>query len=139
MRGQDGQDRYGAMLRQARLRPTRPRRAIARLLFGQGDRHVSAEGLYAEVFAAGERMSLATVYNTLNQFKQAGLVREIAVEGDRAYFDTNTSSHHHFYLEDEGRLVDIPDGSLEVSGIPAAPAGLRISHIDVVIRLVKSA
>jgi Fur family iron response transcriptional regulator len=121
----------------AGLRPTRQRMVLGTLLFGQGDRHVSAEALHGEVVASGESVSLATVYNTLHQFKQAGLLRELAIEGSKAYFDTNISNHNHFYVEAEGRLMDIPAPGLRVDGIPAPPEGFRISHVDVVIRLVK--
>ena len=123
------------LLAEAGLRPTRQRILLATLLFGQGDRHVTAEGLHGEVATRGEHVSLATVYNALHQFKQAGLLRELAIEGSKAYFDTNTSNHNHFYLESEGRLMDV-DG-VRVEGVPEPPEGLRISHVDVVIRLVK--
>jgi Fur family iron response transcriptional regulator len=126
------------LLRRAGLRPTQQRRLLATLLFGSGDRHVSAEMLHEEVERAGERVSLATVYNTLHQFKTAGLLREIAVEGQRAYFDTNTSNHCHFFIEREGRLMDIPSDGLRIDGLPDAPDGMRISHVDVVVRLVKA-
>jgi Fur family transcriptional regulator, iron response regulator len=128
----------GERLRLAGLRPTRQRCALASLLFGAGDRHVTAEMLHAEAVHVGERVSLATVYNTLHQLKAAGLVREIALDGQRAYFDTNTSNHNHFYVEDEGRVVDIPGNSIRVDGLPEPPAGMKISHIDVVVRLVKT-
>ena len=123
-------------LRRARLRPTRQRVALAVLLFGNGDRHVTAEELHEEAVGAGERVSLATVYNTLHQFKRAGLLREIAIGGQRAYFDTNTSNHNHFFVEAESKLIDIPSDCVTVDGLPEPPAGLRISHIDVVVRLV---
>jgi len=125
------------MLREAGLRPTRQRMALGYLLFGQRDRHVTAEMLHAEAVAAGEKVSLATVYNTLHQFKHAGLLRELAIEGAKAYFDTNTSNHNHFYVEREGQLMDIPGDSIRVDGLPAPPAGTKISHIDVVVRLTK--
>lgn len=124
------------LLAEARLRPTRQRILLATLLFGRGDRHVTAEGLHAEVARLGEHVSLATVYNALHQFKRAGLLRELAIEGSKAYFDTNTSNHNHFYLESEGRLMDI--SGVRVEGMPEPPEGLRISHVDVVIRLVKA-
>ena len=123
-------------LRRAGLRPTRQRVALATLLFGSGDRHVTAELLHEEAVRAGERVSLATVYNTLHQFKRAGLLREIAIGGQRAYFDTNTSNHNHFFVEAEGRLVDIPGETIRVDGVPEPPCDLKISHIDVVVRLV---
>lgn len=124
-------------LRQAGLRPTRQRLTLGQLLFGNGDRHVSAEMLHAEAVAAGEQVSLATVYNTLHQFKRAGLLRELAIEGSKAFFDTNTSNHSHFLLEPEGRVIDIPSDQIAVTGLPQPPEGMRISHIDVVVRLVK--
>jgi len=125
------------VLRDAGLRPTRQRLALGSLLFGGSDRHVTAEQLHAEVVALGEHVSLATVYNTLHQFKRAGLVRELAIEGSKAYFDTNTSNHNHFLLESEGELMDIPGNAISVSGVPAPPEGMQITHIDVVVRLAK--
>jgi Fur family iron response transcriptional regulator len=124
------------LLRQARLRPTRQRLALGSLLFTNHGRHVTAELLHAEAVTAGERVSLATVYNTLHQFKRAGLVRELAIDGTRTYFDTNTSNHSHFYVEHYGQLMDIPEGSIRVDGLPTPPKGMRISHVDVVVRLV---
>ena len=125
------------LLRRAGLRPTRQRVALAAQLFCSGDRHVTAELLHEEAVRAGEKVSLATVYNTLHQFKRAGLLREIAIGGQRAYFDTNTSNHNHFFLESEGRLLDIPGDSIKVDGLPQPPENMKISHIDVVVRLVE--
>ena len=125
------------MLRQANLRPTRQRLTLGRLLFESGDRHVTAEQLHAEVTALGEHVSLATVYNTLHQFKRAGLVRELAVDGSKAYFDTNTSNHNHFLLETTGDLMDIPGDAIRVEGLPEPPDGMRITHVDVVVRVSK--
>ena len=122
-------------LRAVGLRPTRQRLALARLLFGQGDRHITADELHAEAETAGVGVSLATVYNTLNQFTSAGLLRAVAVEAGRAYFDTNTSLHHHFYFEDNGRLMDIPAEGLSVGGVPTAPQGSEVARIDVIVRL----
>ena len=122
-------------LKTAQLRPTRQRLLLGSLLFGNGDRHVTAEMLHAEASASGERVSLATVYNTLHQFCAVGLLRELAIEGSKAYFDTNTSNHSHFYLEAEGRLMDIEGGTVHVAGLPEPPDGMTISHIDVVVRL----
>lgn len=124
-------------LRGAGLRPTRQRLALGQLLFGGGDRHVSAELLHAEAQAAGEQVSLATVYNTLHQFRSAGLLRELAIDGARAYFDTNVSNHNHFFIEPAGELIDIDSDAIRVDGLPEPPPGMRISHIDVVVRLVK--
>lgn len=125
-------------LRLAGLRPTRQRLSLAAILFGAGDRHVSAETLHQEALAARINVSLATVYNTLNQFKAAGLLREVAFEGDRTFFDTNTSNHFHYYLEDTGQLVDIGSADLEVLGLPPPPSGTEIDRIDIIVRLRKS-
>jgi Fur family iron response transcriptional regulator len=125
-----------ALLRRAGLRPTRQRVLLASLLFRGYDRHVTAEELHAEAVAAGQRVSVATVYNALHQFTQAKLLRELAIDGAKAVFDTNTSNHNHFYIESDGRLVDIPGHSVRVDGLPEPPEGMRISHIDVVVRLV---
>lgn len=122
-------------LRAAGLRPTRQRLALATLLFAPGDRHITAETLHREARAARVPVSLATVYNALNQFTRAGLLREVAIEGDRTYFDTNTSNHFHYYLESEGRLMDIEAEALSVEGLPAPPAGFAIDRVDVVVRL----
>jgi Fur family iron response transcriptional regulator len=127
----------GDLLRRAGLRPTRQRVALATLLFGSGDRHVTAEILHEEAVKVGERVSLATVYNTLHQFKGAGLLREIAIGGQRAYFDTNVSNHNHYFVEADGRLMDIPSDAVRVDGLPEPPENFRISHIDVVVRLVQ--
>jgi Fur family iron response transcriptional regulator len=122
-------------LRGVGLRPTRQRLALARLLFDQGNRHVSAEQLHGEAIDAAVRVSLATVYNTLHQFTTAGLLNEVVVEPGRSYFDTNVDDHHHFYFEDSGRLQDIPGNSVLVNELPAAPSGTAIRRVDVIIRL----
>ena len=122
------------MLLGAGLRPTRQRLSLAELLFAKGDRHVSAELLHEEAERINVSVSLATVYNTLHQFTQAGLLREVAVEGTKTYFDTNVSDHYHFYLENEGKVVDIP-GGMHVSELPQVPEGMEITRVDVVVRL----
>ena len=122
-------------LRSAELRPTRQRLALARLLFENGDRHVTAERLHEEALSVDVRVSLATVYNTLHQFTSAGLLREIVVDGTRSYFDTNTNDHHHFYFEGNGRLEDIPADRISVSDLPAPPTGTTISRVDVIVRV----
>jgi Fur family transcriptional regulator, iron response regulator len=124
-----------ARLRHAGLRPTLQRLALGELLFAKGDRHVCAETLHAEARSARVPVSLATVYNTLNQFRDAGLIREIAIEGDRTYFDTNTSNHFHFFDVARQELMDIDLDGVSVSGVPAPPAGKEIDRIDVIVRL----
>jgi len=123
------------LLRAARLRPTRQRLALARLLFDKGDRHVSAEQLHGEALAASVRVSLATVYNTLHQFIAAGLLREVVVDPGRSYFDTNVSDHHHFYFEETGQLQDIAGDRVGVAELPAPPSGTAIRRVDVIIRV----
>src|SRR6478672_8907540 len=123
-------------LRGAGLRPTRQRVALAQLLFAGGDRHVTAETLHEEAQARKVPVSLATVYNTLHQFTGAGLLREVAVEGAKTYFDTNTSNHYHFFCEVSGQLMDIETGTIRIEGLPPAPDGMSISRVDVLVRLV---
>jgi Fur family transcriptional regulator, iron response regulator len=125
-------------LRAAGLRPTRQRLALAELLFATGDRHITAEELHAEAIQAQVRVSLATVYNTLNQFTAAGLLREVAIEGDRTHFDTNISNHFHYYLESEGKLMDIVSEGLRVEGLPSLPDGMGVDRIDVIVRLKRA-
>ncbi|NQV84311.1 MAG: transcriptional repressor [Rhodospirillales bacterium] len=122
-------------LRGAGLRPTRQRLALAKLLFEGPDRHVTAEILRAEAQAANVRVSLATVYNTLHQFTTAGLLREIVVDSQRSYFDTNISDHHHFFYEGSGRLDDIPGDQIAVTSMPAPPVGTTIKRVDVIVRV----
>ncbi|WP_274423742.1 iron response transcriptional regulator IrrA [Chelativorans sp. YIM 93263] len=122
-------------VREAGLRPTRQRIALAELLFATGDRHISAEELHEEAQEAGVRVSLATVYNTLHQFTEAGMLRILPVEGSKTYFDTNTSDHHHFFLEGENRLVDIPEGPVTLANLPSPPEDMEIAHVDIVVRL----
>src|SRR5579863_6153113 len=117
-----------AVLRMAGLRPTRQRIALAEILFGGAHRHVSAEQLLAEAHTAKVNVSLATVYNTLHQFRLAGLLREVAVDAARSYFDTDTSDHHHFYLEDEQRVIDIPASSIVIQNLPEPPPGMSVTH-----------
>jgi Fur family iron response transcriptional regulator len=126
-------------LRDVGLRPTRQRTSLGWLLFAKGDRHISAEMLYEEAMRARVPVSLATVYNTLHQFTQAGLLRELAVDGAKTYFDTNTSKHHHFLIEDTNQLVDIPDDLVEILRVPQALDGMEIASVDVVVRLRRKA
>lgn len=124
-----------SLLREAGLRPTRQRMELASILLGKGHRHVSAESLHEEVVLHQISVSLATVYNTLHQFTEAGLLREVAVDGSRTYFDTNTSNHHHFVIEGSDTIVDIPTGEVDMARVPSIPQGFQISRIDVVVRL----
>ncbi len=132
------QTRVNNWLAQASLRPTRQRQALAALLIGDGkDRHVTAESLHVASQSTDEAVSLATVYNTLRAFCDAGLVQEVTVDGSKSYFDTNVDDHPHFYWEDDARLTDAPADQLEIRHLPEAPDGTEISKVDVVIRLRK--
>ncbi|MBN9251938.1 MAG: transcriptional repressor [Mesorhizobium sp.] len=133
--GQSERHAVDKRVRDAGLRPTRQRVALADLLFAKGDRHLSAEELHEEALAAGVPVSLATVYNALHQFTEAGMLRILAVEGSKTYFDTNTSDHHHFYVEGENRIFDIESGPVSVVNLPEPPDGMEIANVDVVVRL----
>lgn len=122
-------------LKGAGLRPTRQRLALAELLFSGPHRHVTAEQLHGEALAANDRVSLATVYNTLHQFTKVGLLRELVVASGCSYFDTNISHHHHFFCEASRRLQDVPGESVDVSRLPSPPRGTRVSRVDVIIRI----
>jgi Fur family iron response transcriptional regulator len=128
-----------SMLRDVGLRPTRQRMALGWILFGKGDRHLTAEALYEEATRAKVPVSLATIYNTLHQFTEVGLLRQVAVDGSKAYFDTNASSHHHFFVEGEDELLDIPSADVIVGKTPAPPEGYEIARVDVVVRLRRKA
>ncbi len=126
-------------LRRVGLRPTRQRVSLGWLLFGKGDRHITAEMLFDEASRARVPVSLATVYNTLHQFTEAGLLRQLAVDGAKAYFDTNPTEHHHFFLEDEGEIVDMPSSGLSVADLPEPPAGMEVAGVEVIVRLRRKA
>lgn len=129
-------DRATNWLSNAGLRPTRQRMALAQLLVGDGNhRHVTAESLFEAARDEGASVSLATVYNTLRAFCDAGILQEVTVDGSKSYFDTNTHDHPHFYWEDEGRLSDAPSDELVITQLPSAPDGAEIASVDVVIRL----
>jgi Fur family transcriptional regulator, iron response regulator len=122
-------------LRTTGLRPTRQRVALAELLFAGGDRHFTAETLHAEAVRNAVPVSLATVYNTLHQFVEAGLLREVAIEGSKTYFDTKTSNHFHFFFEKDGVLVDIEPANIRIENLPKPPEGMEITRIDVLVRV----
>lgn len=135
----DREERLADWLARGGLRPTRQRLALASLLVGDGEhRHVTAEGLYAAAAGTADKVSLATVYNTLRAFCDAGLMNEVVVDGSRSYFDTRLDDHPHFYWEETGALTDAPAAELKIAQLPAAPEGAEISRVDVVIRLRKA-
>jgi Fur family iron response transcriptional regulator len=132
-------ERAAVWLTGADLRPTRQRLALAELLVGDGrNRHVTAEGLHAAAAGRGAPVSLATVYNTLRAFCDAGLMTEVTVDGSRSYFDTRVDDHPHYYWEEDGRLTDAPNDAVRLAGAPTAPPGAEVARVDVVIRLRRS-
>tara|TARA_R110002074_G_C12328019_1_gene647584 strand:- start:412 stop:831 length:420 start_codon:yes stop_codon:yes gene_type:complete len=132
-------ERSTKWLAQADLRPTRQRLSLATLMVGDGlDRHVTAEGLHASSVSAGEKVSLATVYNTLRAFCEAGLVQEVTVDGTRSYFDTRMDDHPHFYFEENGALIDADTSELKIASLPTPPEGYEVAKVDVVVRLRQS-
>lgn len=128
-------ERVLEILRGAGLKPTRQRMALGELLFEGGHRHICCEGLFEEAQAAGADLSLATVYNTLHQFHAVGLVREVHLDSERRWFDTNIDAHHHFYDEESGALMDIPADKVEFAALPSPPRGYTVEGVDVVIRV----
>ncbi len=133
MAGRPWHDLKG-MLRKVGLRPTRQRMALGWILFSKGDRHLTAESLYEEAREAKLPVALATIYNTLHQFTEAGLLRQVAVDGSRAHFDTNVSAHHHFFIEGKNELVDISCADIVVSNTPP-PDGYEVTRVEVLVRL----
>ncbi len=128
-------DNLEQQLREVGLRPTRQRLALAELLFGQGHRHVTAEQLHREARETGLGVSLATIYNTLNQFTEVGLLREVVTNGNHTFYDTNIDDHYHFYWEEQDQLIDIPADKLPLDSLPPLPKGKRVKGVDIIIRL----
>ncbi len=122
-------------LRKVGLRPTRQRCDLANLIFRRGDRHFTAEDLQGEAATANIPVSLATIYNNLHQFTEAGLLRTLSMDGSKTWFDTNVSNHYHFLIEGDNEVVDIPNGTVGISALPSAPEGYDIVHVDVTVRL----
>jgi Fur family iron response transcriptional regulator len=127
-----------AKLRERGLRPTRQRAALAELLFRGSHRHLTAESLHEEAAKAGHEISLATIYNTLHQFTHAGLLSQVTVDAQRSYFDTNTGEHQHFFVEDDGELIDIPGETIAIAGVPTPPKGMTVDRVDVVVRIKRA-
>ncbi len=121
------------------MRPTRQRLALTKLLFDNNDRHITAELLHHEVNEAGAKVSLATIYNTLHQFTDAGLLKEVIVDSSRTYFDTNVSDHHHIYFKDDEELQDISSDELVIKSLPSVPEGKKISGVSVVVHMENKA
>jgi len=123
------------LLRRAGLRPTRQRLLLGEFLFARGGRHVTAEMLHAEALEANVHISMATVYNTLNQFTDAGLLRQIGVDGSKSFFDTNPAAHHHFFVDQEDRLLDVPGPGVEIDRLPDPLPGYEIAEVDIIVHL----
>jgi Fur family iron response transcriptional regulator len=123
------------LLRQAGLRPTRQRLMLGEFLFSKGGRHVTADMIYTEAATANMPISRATVYNTLNQFTEAGLLRQIGIDGSKSFFDTNPGAHHHFFVDHEDRLLDVPAPGVEIDRLPEPLPGYEISRVDVIVHL----
>lgn len=123
------------LLRDHNLRPTRQRVALAELLFSKGHRHISAEALHEEAENRSIKVSLATIYNTLHQFTNAGLLRAVPVDGSKTYFDTNVDNHHHFFVEDDQKVIDIPSEKFALGMLPEPPEGMEITSVEVVVRV----
>ena len=116
------------------IRPTKQRRVLAKILFEKGNRHLSADELFHDVKKEDRKISMATVYNTLKQFTSLGLVREVVVDQNKSLYCTNHKSHYHLYIEDEGKIVDIPTKNIDLN-IPSIPACLQLHNIDVIVRI----
>ena len=116
------------------IRPTKQRRVLAKILFEKGNRHLSADELFHDVKKEDRKISMATVYNTLKQFTSLGLVREVVVDQNKSLYCTNHKSHYHLYIEDEGKIIDIPTKNIDLN-IPSIPACLQLHNIDVIVRI----
>ena len=116
------------------IRPTKQRRILAKLIFEKGDRHISAENLFDEVKNEDRKISMATIYNTLKHCTSLGLIREIVVDQNKSLYCNNNKSHYHLYIEDEGKIHDIPTKNINLD-IPSIPACLSLHNIDVIVRV----
>jgi len=129
-----GQPDTASLLKSRGILPTQQRLLIARALFGR-DQHVSADQVMSHVNDSRDRVSKATVYNTLGLFARKGLVREVIVDPSRVFYDTNTSDHHHFYNIDTGELRDIKSTDIQISSLPELPDGTTAEGVNVIIRV----
>ena len=116
------------------IRPTKQRMILAKLLFENGKRHISAEKLYDEVKKDNRKISLATIYNSLKQFSSIGLIREIVVDQNKSIYCTNKEEHYHLYIEDEEKIIDIPKKNIDLN-IPQMPACMNLHNVDVIVRI----
>ncbi len=116
------------------LRPTKQRMILIKLLFENPDRHISADELYKEVKKEDRKISLATIYNALKQFTKVGLLKELVVDQNKSIYCTNHDAHYHLYIEDEGKIIDIPQKNINLN-IPEIPACLSLHNIDIIVRV----
>ena len=119
------------------LRPTRQRIMIADILLNGPNRHFNTETLQNDIEKSGGHMALATIYNCLNSFKTAGLIKQIDTQGETAVFDTNVKPHHHFLNEENGELIDIDPVELKLEKLPKIPKGYILNGFEVIIKLHK--
>ena len=116
------------------IRPTKQRMVLAKLLFENGDRHISAEEIFEEIKKADRKISLATIYNTLKHFTSLGLLKELVIDQNKSIYCTNHDAHYHLYIEDEGKIIDIPQKNIDLN-IPEIPACLNLHNIDIIVRI----
>jgi Fur family iron response transcriptional regulator len=126
-----------AVLRMSGLRPTRQRLSLLDLIMSGPNRHFTIDELFKEARDAGLPLSLATVYNATRQFSEVGILRELPVDGNRTFYDTNTRDHRHYFLEEEQRLLDAP-AAVGTTGSTEIPPGMMVRRIDVLIHLTRS-
>ena len=124
-------------LRSSGLRPTRQRIQISKVLFDRENTfHFTIQDLSQIIKNEfNEKISLATVYNTIHEFKKKGYLKEISLKGNKTFFDTNISNHHHFYDEDMSQLVDIEDKNISVNYLAKIPSGKKIKSIEVLVKI----
>ena len=122
-------------LRDVKLRPTKQRILLANLILDGKNKHFTAETIQKEVLIKGHNISLATIYNTVHAFLGKGYLKQIAVNSEQSYYDTNTSDHHHFYDEDKNQLIDIHDSEVEPVKINKKIPGKRIKSIEVLVKV----
>ena len=131
---------YIDKLRSSRLRPTKQRLMLSKILFGQKKTfHFTIEKLKKIVKKKSkQKVSLATLYNTVHSFEKRGYLKAISLKGNKTFYDTNTENHHHFYDEDLSQLIDIKNQNISINSLPSVPNGKKIKEIEVVIRVANN-
>ena len=128
-------NRYVSILKEVDLRPTKQRVMLISNIFKYGNRHINADKIHKEILYIGEKISLATVYNTLNHLTDAGLLRQVKVNANQNYFDTNTQAHHHFFDQSNQSLIDIPYNEIKLKEIPKPPSNKKITDVEIIISI----